>query len=266
MSSWYAPRGRHRRWLTGLVAAAGITVSLLAAAIPAQADDVSPTGAVRRSAADISPAVPTSVTTAPAPQDSPGHVNYGCNGTGDWGWIATGGYGGEVTLQGKITDPDSGQLVSAQFEMWDGSHHLIDLGQPADAAAGTLASGSDSGWSPSGSIATKRVPTSYLTDGHSYGFRLRADDGTAVSALSVPCHFTYDATAPTIQSVNGTDITGGSCINAGTIGTAPTTFNLTVRAADTGSGLDHVDTSLSGQPLITAATSATASTSPTTPH
>jgi hypothetical protein len=244
----YAPRGRHRRWLTGLITAGGITASLFAAAIPAQAAEVDglTAGASLRSAANATPAVPTSVSTSPAPQDAPGQPDYGCNGTGAWGWIGNGGVGGGITLQGKIADPDPGQLVSGQFEMWDGATHLIAMGKPADAAAGTLDSDSDSGWQSSGSFASKRVPTSYLVNGHAYGYRLRTDDGTAQSAVSTSCHFKYDDTAPTIQSINGSDITGGSCIDGGTLDAATTTVNLTLKGADTGSGLDHFGSTLSG--------------------
>jgi hypothetical protein len=226
--------------------------SLFAASVPARADDVT-AAAPLLSAANTTPAVPTSVSTSPAPQDAPGHPNYGCNGTGDWGWIAKGGLGGDVTLQGKVTDPDPGQLVSGQFEMWDGATHIIAMGKPADTAAGTLASDSDAGWQASGSFASKHVPTSHLVNGHSYGFRLRANDGTAQSAVSTSCHFRYDETAP-VLSINGSTSTGGSCIEGGTLGATRTTLDLTLQATDTGSGLDHFDSTLGGDHLIPDAT------------
>jgi hypothetical protein len=245
MPSTRSARTRRRRRSAGLLATLGTTVALFAAAAPAYADGASATA--QRSSADSAPAVPTSVGTTPPPQDSPGHPNYGCNGTGDWGWIANGGSGGKVTLVGKISDPDPGQLVTAQFELWDGAHHLIVMGRPADPAAGTLSSSSDSGWQTSGSIASKSVPTSYLVDGHSYGFRLRADDGTLRSAASTSCHFRYDATAPTL-SINGASSTG-SCIDGGSLPAGRTSLDLDLRGEDSGSGLDHFDTDSGVGPL-----------------
>ncbi|MBM9510211.1 hypothetical protein [Actinacidiphila acididurans] len=231
-----SPRTRHRRGLAGLLAASAIIASALLAAVPAHAE--------------TAPAVPTDVSTTPAPQDATGQPNYGCNGTGDWGWIAAGGSGGEVVLQGRITDPDAGRPISAQFEMWDGPRHLIVMGQPADPTAGTLDSDADTHWQTSGSIASKAVPTSLLVSGHSYGFRLRATDGTAQSAVSVSCHFTYDATTPDL-TINGSRSTGsGTCIDGGTLASNRTALDLTLRATDTVSGLDHFGSSLGSAPVV----------------
>lgn len=194
---------------------------------------------------NTTPSIPTGPSVSPAPK-SP--ASQGCDSTGPWGYIASGGAGGYVTLSGKVADPDSssGQLVRGQFGLWDdstagGSTDIISIGYAAGGSQGTMDSNADSGWQTSGSTATRRIPTSKLTDGHLYGWELRSDDGINHSGNTAVCHFRYDATAPTGITVNGTAVTGGSCVDAGTLSGAAT---FTLGATDSGSGLDHFDYTL----------------------
>lgn len=194
---------------------------------------------------NTTPSVPTAPAAAPAPKAP---TSQGCNSTGPWGYIAGGGAGGYVTLSGKVGDPDSGsgQLVRGQFGLWDsstagGPTDLISIGYPAGGSEGTMDSNADSGWQTSGSTATRRIPTGKLVDGHLYSWELRSDDGINYSGNTAVCHFRYDATAPTGISVNGAAVTGGSCVDAGTLAGAAT---FTLNATDSGSGLDHFDYTL----------------------
>ncbi|MFC4032342.1 hypothetical protein ACFO3J_12720 [Streptomyces polygonati] len=200
---------------------------------------------------DTAPSIPDHIGSTPIPQDAPGQPNYGCNTTGDWGWISNGGSGGNVILSGVISDPDAtngvsnDQVLYGQFALWDADGtDLIVMGAAANPSAGTLDSNADTNWQASGSTALKRVPVSKLINGHTYGYELRGNDGLAVSAPSYSCHFRYDAQAPTGVSINGTGTTGGSCTDGGTLAQAGTADHLTLRATDSGSGLDHFDWTL----------------------
>jgi hypothetical protein len=200
---------------------------------------------------DTAPGIPDHIGSTPIPQNAPGQPNYGCNTTGDWGWISAGGSGGAVTLSGTITDPDStngqpnDQVLYGQFALWDADGtDLIVMGAAANPATGTLDSNADTNWQPSGSTALKRIPANKLKNGHTYGYDLRGNDGLATSAVSYSCHFRYDANAPTAVSINGTGAASGSCTNGGNFPEAGTADNFTLKATDGESGLDHFDWTL----------------------
>jgi hypothetical protein len=195
------------------------------------------------------PAVPTGPTARPTPQTAPGATTQGCTSGGPWGWISRGGSGGSITLSAKVSDPDSGhgQLVRGQFALWDGSTSggatsIISMGYPADPSAGTL--DSSGAWITSGDTATKTVPVSRLTDGHTYGWQVRSDDGINHAAATDVCHFRYDASAPTAVSVNGQGTTSGSCTDGGTVAMTGSPESFTLTATDNESGLDHFDWTL----------------------
>jgi concanavalin A-like lectin/glucanase superfamily protein len=94
------------------------------------------------------------------------------------------------TFRAKITDPDSGQPVGAHFEWWNTGGTKIGEKITAKVSSGTVHSATV----PSGAFAT----------GRTYSWRVRAEDGTDVSAWAGWCELTVDTTAPKAPTVSST--------------------------------------------------------------
>ncbi|AEV85669.1 hypothetical protein ACWT_4647 [Actinoplanes sp. SE50] len=126
-----------------------------------------------RAAQTMLPAVPTGTVTVPA------------TGTGDPGCHQNGGYGKVPSLTPRLTavvkDDDPTAAVRADFSLWDNTDphqpQPIYLGGPGSASDFVTGTG------------TVSVPVPALLDGHSYGWYVRASDGTNVSATAPVCHF-----------------------------------------------------------------------------
>ncbi|WP_037571482.1 FG-GAP repeat domain-containing protein [Phaeacidiphilus oryzae] len=185
---------------------------------------------------DTIPDVPTGMSTVP---NSTAPAGPGCStDSSTFGWISSGGSGGAVTLRAPVKDADAGagQLVRGQFALWDntasGTPAVISLGGTTSVPSGTLDSNADNGWITSGGTATKSIPISDLTDGHEYGWFLRADDGIAHSDTGTVCHFLYDAHAPSAFQLNGNAIDDGTCIKGANLDPAHPSVALSLNASD----------------------------------
>ncbi|MFJ7216613.1 hypothetical protein [Amycolatopsis sp. NPDC098790] len=103
-----------------------------------------------------------------------------------------------VVMSGHFTDPDEGDELTARYELWP-------VDQPA--AKRQLDAPVYSGGS--GSVLVK---SEELTEGTTYAWHARGDDGTDVSPWSTTCYFTVDRVvpnAPTVTSdVYRTDVPG----------------------------------------------------------
>ena len=86
------------------------------------------------------------------------------------------------TLRAKITDVDAGQTVGARFD-W----HETGLASNGQATTTKVASGA---------VHSVTVPSGSFLAGHTYSWRVRAEDGTDVSDYSAWCELTIDATPP----------------------------------------------------------------------
>ncbi len=86
------------------------------------------------------------------------------------------------TIRAKLSDVDSGQLVGGRFEWWVTGGSKI-----AEATTTKVASGSSH---------AVTIPVNAFVDGGTYSWRVRAEDGTDVSAWSGFCELTVDLTAP----------------------------------------------------------------------
>ncbi|MEU7041149.1 hypothetical protein AB0A77_08815 [Streptomyces varsoviensis] len=94
----------------------------------------------------------------------------------------------DLGLFATVSDPDGGTL-QARFTMWakDGEPAVFD-----ETVSVTT-----------GGIAKVTVPRATLTDGTTYQWQVRADDGSATSswAPDTPCRFTVDKVRPSVPPV-----------------------------------------------------------------
>ena len=86
------------------------------------------------------------------------------------------------TFRAKISDPDAGQPVGARFDWWNTGGSKIGERVTAKVASGTVHSAT--------------VPSGAFVSGRTYSWRVRAEDGTDVSAFTGWCELTVDTTAP----------------------------------------------------------------------
>jgi hypothetical protein len=169
---------------------------------------------------DIAPDTPTNVTMSPAPHDASGATDYGCNTSGSYGWIGRtdlgAGNGSDVTLNATVTSNVVGENVRAQATIWDND-------APNDPVGSNVVASPDSAYVASGTSVS--VPIGFaLKDGHQYGFRIYAYDGTLLSAsASADCHFNVDLTPPTVPVVTSSSFppsgSGGTSLQVGQAGT-----------------------------------------------
>lgn len=134
-------------------------------------------------AADTAPSVPTAPAVSPAPVGgTPGDT---CGAQAPYPYLGRGDY----TL-GATTGP--GEETSIEFQL--------------QAADGTVVTDRSTVTMPPGSHMSTGIETSTLTDGATYGWRVRGSDGRGVvSDWSAPCHFTVitsDPAPPTITSAD----------------------------------------------------------------
>ncbi len=185
---------------------------------------------------NTTPNQPTQTQTSPTPV-SP--ASQGCTtDSTKWGWIPNAGSGGDITLTANVTDPDGqwGQQIEGRFSFHDitAGTTPIQMGQDSGNLYTGLTSTDDSGAVSSGSTVSKRIPTTDLVDGHTYGWYASTWDGYSQSTDTPACYFKYDASAPTI-AVNGTS-SSGSC-STGPKLTEGTPSTITLTGTDTESGL-----------------------------
>jgi len=145
---------------------------------------------------DITPSVPANTTTTPGSVDDGAAAGPGC-GSSPAGWIGAtdlgAGNGSDVTLNATLASDVEGQHVRAQYTLWDNSISNDPVGSNvvASPVSAYVASGT-----------TIDVPVGVaLQNGHSYGWRVDAYDGTLTSADAPDCHFNVDTTPPTVPSV-----------------------------------------------------------------
>ncbi|WTW93486.1 hypothetical protein OG216_08915 [Streptomycetaceae bacterium NBC_01309] len=186
---------------------------------------------------DTPPNTPTDTRMNPEPQNP---------FPGSCGWIGATNAATGVEFNAVVTDPDPGQLLDAQFRLWD-------IGVEPDVLAW------ESAWVPNPRVASGSrigVQSPVLLDGHTYTWFAHAGDGTTSSDVfhgqagwAQDCTFSVDTTPPSAPVVTSPDWPASGS------GTAPTkyagqtgTFSFT--ATDTGSGLDAIEYSFNG-PLPT---------------
>ena len=107
----------------------------------------------------------------------------------------TAGYSRTVTptLSARVNDVDGGS-VRAAFEVKQGA---------------TLVWSGSTGFVTTGAIASMPVPSGTLSEGQTYSVRVRAEDGTDVSAWSSTMDFMVDTIAPTL-TVSASGFTHGT--------------------------------------------------------
>lgn len=128
------------------------------------------------------------------------------------------------TMRAKVTDPDAGQNIRMDFEVYQG--------------ASLVASGS-SPWGTSGQVLDWRVPTALAT-GTTYTVRTRGFDGTSYGAWSTSPSFSVDTTAPVASTVTSTDYPAGEwSLGADQNGTFTFTSAGTADLAGFAYGLDE---------------------------
>ncbi|MGW8364895.1 LamG domain-containing protein [Streptomyces wedmorensis] len=89
------------------------------------------------------------------------------------------------TLKSYVVHPDPSRQIWAEFSIWD----TTDPSRPQPIVLG--GSGSASGKVTGRGAVSVTAPQ--LIPGHSYGWRVRANDGTTTSPVSADCHFTAPA-------------------------------------------------------------------------
>ena len=145
---------------------------------------------------DITPSVPANTTTTPASVDDGSAAGPGC-GSNPAGWIGAtdlgAGNGSGVTLNANLASDVEGQHVRAQYTLWDNSI-------PNDPVGSNVVASPVSAYVASGT--TVDVPVGItLQNGHAYGWRVDAYDGTLTSEDAPDCHFNVDTTPPTVPAV-----------------------------------------------------------------
>jgi Concanavalin A-like lectin/glucanases superfamily len=161
---------------------------------------------------DIAPDAPANPGTTPAPEDP---STQGCNSAGPYGWIGRtdlgAGDGSSVTLDATVTSNIVGENVQAQWTVWDNS-------APNNPVGSNVVATPRSPYVPSGTTVDTPIGIA-LKDGHQYGFRAWAYDGTLASATSSgDCHFNIDLTPPTVPVVKSSQFppSGTSATNPST--------------------------------------------------
>lgn len=170
---------------------------------------------------DIAPNTPTNTTISPAPHDPGGAVDYGCKTSGSYGWVGRtdlgAGNGSDVMLNASLTSNIVGENVRAQWTVWDNSASNNPVGSNVVATP-------DSAYVPSGTPVSIPVGIA-LKDGHQYGYRVWAYDGTLLSAsAAADCHFNVDLTPPAVPAVTSTSFppsgtSPGTTLRVGNSGT-----------------------------------------------
>jgi len=162
---------------------------------------------------DIAPNVPTSTNTTPQSHSNGSVVGPGC-GSNAIGWIGKtdlgSGNGSSVTLNATVVSNIVGEHVRAQYTVWDNS-------APNNPVGSNVVASPTSPYVGSGTTVDTPVGIA-LKNGHAYGWRARADDGTLQSSFAPDCHFNVDLTAPTVPTV-----TTSTFPASGTQGTPPVT-------------------------------------------
>ncbi|MEV7418868.1 FG-GAP-like repeat-containing protein [Streptomyces sp. NPDC089919] len=178
---------------------------------------------------NTAPNIPGNAYVTPAPKNPT---------KGDCGWIGqTNGATGGVGLHATVTDPDAGDSLDADFNLWD-------------ITAGTTLR--EWGWVPNPRVpggSQIDVSAGSLIDGHQYDWYVRAGDGLTSGGWARGCSFTVDLTAPSAPSVTSADFPATGTTGAGqkTVGA---TGAFALSATDPGgagaSGLLNFEWSLNG--------------------
>ncbi|MER7701770.1 ricin-type beta-trefoil lectin domain protein [Kitasatospora sp. NPDC097605] len=145
----------------------------------------------RTTTTDSVPAIPSGMTTSPAPQNPDGNA---CGG-GTPGWI-----GRTTTLQdgtsnvllSAVAPAQPGSLFTVGFHLWD-----TTAGESADATGGAWPTSQPIGPGNTGQAYVGRA----LADGHQYGWNARTTAGGVNSPATANCAFNVDLTAPTLASI-----------------------------------------------------------------
>ncbi len=198
-------------------------------------------GAILNINYDTHPNTPTAMAASPAPvHATAASGSQGCDSGGGYGWL--GKVTGNVTLSASVSDPDgNAQNVNAEFAVTDGgvpggtSTTLLPMGgsgSPGNSVPGT-------GGTSSIALAANR-----LTDGHLYGWWVRAFDGIDYGPQAAGCHFWLDSTAPTAP--NATTPNGVQPVGKGTVVHLAGATDTSSVAGGAVSGIDYYTYSTSG--------------------
>jgi hypothetical protein len=146
---------------------------------------------------DITPSVPTDTTTTPSSVDDGSVTGPGCGSSNTIGWIGAtdlgANNGSEVTLNATLASDVEGKQVHAEYTIWDNSI-------PNDPVGSNVVASPVSADVASGTAVDEPVGTT-LQNGHAYGWRVAASDGTLTSQDAPDCHFNVDTTPPTVPAV-----------------------------------------------------------------
>jgi Concanavalin A-like lectin/glucanases superfamily len=148
---------------------------------------------------DIAPSVPTNTNTTPQSHNDGTVTGPGC-GSSAIGWIGKtdigSGNGSSVTMNQTLVSNVTGEHVRGDYMIWDND-------APNDPVGSNVVATPDGAYVASGT--TEGTPVGIaLKDGHAYGWRVRADDGTLQSSYAPDCHFNVDLSAPTVPTVAST--------------------------------------------------------------
>lgn len=139
------------------------------------------------------PGVSLSVTYNQAPTIEPEYLRNGgfdCDDTAPYRHLAA----WPGALQARAADPDEydANTVDVEFALWPRDDPSARVTMTAEDAGTTFA-------------ASAAPPEGYLTDGRTYSWQARANDGVATSDWSPTCSFVADMVRPPAPTVSATD-------------------------------------------------------------
>jgi hypothetical protein len=160
---------------------------------------------------DIKPNTPTNTNTTPQSHNNGTVAGPGC-GTSAIGWIGKtdigSGNGSSVTMNETLVSNVTGEHVRGDYVVWDND-------APNNPVGSNVVTTPDGAYVGTGTTEDTPVGIA-LKDGHAYGWRVRADDGTLQSSYAPDCHFNVDLSAPVVPTVTSTTFPA-----SGSPGTAP---------------------------------------------
>ena len=175
---------------------------------------------------DIAPNAPTAVKTTP----NGGDTTTCNNNSTDWiGKTTLSGDGNAIDLDATITSNISGELITANYALWDNS-----TADSAGTGPVTYSVPSDTNLA-SGSNAKEPIGIT-VKDGHQYGWGVQSEDNNAVLHLTSPwiseCHFNVDLTAPATPTVTDSTVFPPTSNGQTPSGYAGDSTTLTVSSSD----------------------------------
>ncbi|MFD4242869.1 ricin-type beta-trefoil lectin domain protein [Streptomyces sp. NPDC058525] len=137
---------------------------------------------------DIPPHAPDLVTTTP--ESANPNTSACLDGTPGWiGATSTTDGKSNISLNARLTSPMQGVNLQGIYTVWD------NMKNNGSGGAATVSSPRSS-WVASGTVARTNIGIA-VTDGHKYGWGVKATDGTLEGPWTSDCNFMVDLTPPT---------------------------------------------------------------------